>query len=235
MSDQPLVPSSLYGLRTWSVTGAPGEERLAGLHEAAVWPTGGEWLEAVCTHAPHTAPAPGCSCGVHAWHPRLRWARRVVSSRRTIPGVVEAAGAVEVHDEGFRAERARPHALVRGARNPALVQRLAAAYQVPIIESDDPAALVNWCRSRDLGLDDAVLREMIGPAEIERLDRVRRARARATARRVGALVAVMGTLLGLGLHFVTDPPGRRVLFGRTGKIVVGKDPQVHGKPARASQ
>jgi hypothetical protein len=38
MSGPPLVPSPLYGLRTWSVVGASGEERLAGPQQAAPVP-----------------------------------------------------------------------------------------------------------------------------------------------------------------------------------------------------
>ena len=51
-----------------------------------------------------------CSCGIHAWHPRRASARRILRSRFDLPGIVEADGAVEVHEDGFRAQRARPYA-----------------------------------------------------------------------------------------------------------------------------
>ena len=72
---------------------------------------------------------------MHALHPTHRAARRLLAARREIPGVVEAAGAIEVHEEGFRAERARPAAFfVVPGRNAALVRRLAAAHDVEAVE-----------------------------------------------------------------------------------------------------
>ena len=47
--------------------------------------------------------AAGCGCGIHAWHPRRASARRILRSRFDLPGIVEADGAVEVHEDGFRA------------------------------------------------------------------------------------------------------------------------------------
>jgi hypothetical protein len=216
MSDLPLVPSPLYGLRTWTVVGDAGSERLAAPHRAVTWPAEGEWLEATCA-AGHGSPGRDCDCGVHAWHPRRRSARRIVAARREIPGVVEASGAIEVHDDGFRAQRARPYALVLdGRRNPALVRRLAAAYRVPVVEAGGPAALVAWCRARDLGLEEAVVVELLGPAAEQRR-RARVRRARAAALRTAAVVAAVALLLLLGV-VATDSPGDRVLYGRTGEV-----------------
>jgi len=73
-ADPPVVPSAVYGLRTWTVAGERGSERLAGPHRGVPWPTGGEWLDATCELG-HAAPAGGCQCGVHAWHPRRRTPR----------------------------------------------------------------------------------------------------------------------------------------------------------------
>src|SRR5688500_16594146 len=112
MRETPLVPTPVYGLRTWTVSGERPDERLAGAYRnAPPWPAGGAWLEAVCPEG-HSAPAPQCSCGVHAWHPRARAARRILAGRGEVPGIVEASGAIEVHEDGFRAQRARPYALV---------------------------------------------------------------------------------------------------------------------------
>jgi hypothetical protein len=216
MSDLLLVPSPLYGLRTWTVVGDAGCERLAGPHRAVAWPAEGEWLEATCA-ARHESPARDCDCGVHAWHPRRRSARRIVAARREIPGLVEASGAIEVHDDGFRAQRARPYALVLdGRRNPALVRRLAAAYGVPVVEARGPAALLAWCRERGLGLEEAVVAELLGPAAEQRRRATVR-RARADALRTAAVVAVVALLLLLGV-VATDSPGDRVLSGRTGEV-----------------
>jgi hypothetical protein len=216
MSDLPLVPSPLYGLRRWNVMAEAGRERLAGPHQTLIWPPGGAWLEATCP-AGHVAPARDCDCGVHAWHPRLRWARRVVAARAAIPGVVEASGAIELHEDGFRAQRARPYALVLAAgRNPRLVGRLAEAYGVPVVEADNPDAVLDWCRARGLGLEEAVVTELLGPVAEERRQ-ARRRRARSAALRTAAGLAVVALLLVLGL-VATDRPGDRDLYGRTGEI-----------------
>jgi hypothetical protein len=141
VSDTPLVATPLYGLRTWTVAGESGAERLAGPHQRVTWPPGGAWLEATCAQSPgHQPPIHGCGCGLHAWHPSRRSARRVLACRREIPGIAEASGGIEVHDDGFRAERARPYALVLApGRNARLVRRLAEAYGAQVVEADRPA------------------------------------------------------------------------------------------------
>lgn len=214
MSDAPLVPSPVYGIRAWTIVGETGGERLAGPHRSVSWPTAGAWLESTCELG-HDSPAPDCTCGIHAWHPRRRWAKRVAAARRAVPGVVEASGVVEIHAEGFRAQRARPYALMDTGRHPALVRRLAAAYEVPVIEAGSPAALVDWCVERDLGLEEAVVAELLGPVGEPRR------RTRSGALRVAAAVVVVALLLLLGLA-VTENPGDRTLNGRAG--------EVHGQP-----
>jgi len=217
MRDVPLVPSPLYGLRTWTVVGDRGGERLAGTQRFGTWPPAGAWLEATCATG-HASPGNDCGCGIHAWHPRRRWARRVAAVREEVPGVVEASGAVAVHEDGFRAQRARPYALVLATgRNPGLVRRLAAAYSVPIVEADDPDAILDWCRARGLGLEEAVVTELLGSGEVEERRRARRSRARIVALRTAAVVAAVALLLALGL-VATDRPGDRVLYGRTGEL-----------------
>jgi hypothetical protein len=212
----PLVPSPLYGLRTWAVTGG---ERLSGPQQDAAWPLGGAWLEAACASDPgHAAPEPRCACGVHALHPSRRAARRLLAARREIPGVVEAAGAIEVHEEGFRAARARPAAFfVVPGRNAALVRRLAAAHAVAAVEVRDADALLAWCRERGYGLAPDVVAALLGPEVIERWHAAARRRARANALRLGAVVAVMAALVAGGLAFTANP-GDRELFGRTGPV-----------------
>ena len=152
VSAPPLVPSPLYGLRTWSVVGESGQERLSGPQQPAPWPVDG-WLTAACAGgAGHFAPAPDCECGIHAWHPRKRSARRVLALRRQVAGVVEARGVIELHRDGFRAEHARPFALfLSPGANAALVRRLASAYSVEAVPAGGPGAVVDWCRFRGLG------------------------------------------------------------------------------------
>jgi hypothetical protein len=217
MSAPPFVPSPLYGLRTWTATGAQGDERLAGPRQGTPWPTDGEWLEAGCDRS-HRAPAPGCDCGIHAWHPGLHGARRVLMSWREIPGVVEAEGAVELHEDGFRAERARPYVLFAGPHaNVRLSRRLADAYRIDVVGVDDADAIVAWCRARGLGLAPDVVEELLGPDAVAATRRARRARVRGTRLRIAAAVAVIAVLVAIGLA-ATGDPGDRTLHGRTGPV-----------------
>jgi hypothetical protein len=218
MRDTPLVPTPVYGLRTWTVRGERPDERLAGAYrDASPWPPGGAWLEASCGEG-HRAPAPQCSCGVHAWHPRPRAARRILAARREVPGIVEASGAIEVHEDGFRAERARPYALLLApGRNAALAHRLGEAYRVPVVEAAAPDDVLSWCREQGLGLDEPVVAELLGTDQLEAQRRARKAKTRAGLLRLAVAVAAAVLLVVLGL-VATDPPGDRSLNGRAGEV-----------------
>ena len=210
----PLIPSAVYGLRTWTVAGERGSERLAGPHRGVPWPAGGEWLEATC-EAGHAAPASGCHCGLHAWHPRRRWARRCLAARGEVPGIVEARGTIELHHDGLRGQRARPYALVRTQGcNPALLDRLAAAYGLPIVDARGPDDLLAYCRERGLGLSEHVIASLLGPPERKRR------RLAPVALRLASVAAVVVALLLLGIGH--DPKGERDLYGRTGPVHVDR-------------
>jgi hypothetical protein len=190
MSEAPLVPGPLYGLRTWRVVTHDGHERLSAPQRGTPWTLGRGWLEATCAEA-HAAPAADCRCGIHAWHPRRASARRILRSRFDLPGIVEADGAVEVHEDGFRAERARPYAFVRlPGRNPFLIDRLAAAYGAEVLDLRRPEELLAVCRERRLGLQEPVVEELLGAEAL-----ARRRRARARQRRDDALRAVVALLV----------------------------------------
>jgi hypothetical protein len=67
VSETPLVPGPLYGLRSWKVVADGSREFLAGPQQDTSWPAAGEWLVSTCARvADHPAPAPGCECGIHA-------------------------------------------------------------------------------------------------------------------------------------------------------------------------
>jgi hypothetical protein len=213
VSDEPLVPGPLYGLRTWRVVG----EQLAAPHRGVPWPAGGAWMEAECLRIPdHAAPVPGCDCGVHAWHPRRSSARRVLGVRQEVAGIIEAGGAVELHQDGFRAERGRPHALVvTPGRNAKLISRLAEAYRVPVVAVKGPDELLAWCEDRGLGLDAPVVARLLGPQPaVERRRRVRR-----DVLRLAAALVLAALLLILGSQFIPEPSPDKDVFGRTGKVV----------------
>ncbi len=216
MTAAPLVPSPLYGLRTWSVAGAEGEERLAAPQRGVTWPDGGAWLTAHCGVASHDAPARACGCGMHAWHPARRAARRVLGTRGAIPGVVEAAGAIELHRDGFRAERARPRALLIAPRaNAGLIRRLSAAHGAEAVTVRGPDDVVAWCRAHGYGLEPGTVDELLGPT----VRGEERRRARVMRVRLAAALAVIGLLLGVGLA-TTDAPHDKTLNGRTGPVYI---------------
>jgi hypothetical protein len=215
---EPLFAGPLYGLRFWSVFVDDRGERLAGPHQRTLWPAGGEWLVATCPHG-HPAPTAGCDCGVHAWHPRRSSARHVLATRATVAGVVEAQGPAEVHEDGFRAERARVYALVLTPRaNAKLIRRLAERYDAEIAEVRGPGELLAWCRERGLGLDDEVVARLLGSGDAASLRRARRRRHGGAALRVALALVIAALLVVAGLNLVADPPGERTLYGRAGEV-----------------
>ena len=215
---EPLFAGSLYGLRFWRVVVDGRGEWLAGPHQGALWPAGGEWLRATCPTG-HAAPTAACDCGVHAYHPRLSSARRVLAPRATVAGIVEAQGPAEVHEDGFRAERARPYALVlTPGGNAKLIGRLAKRYDAEIAEVRGSAELLAWCRERGLGLDEQVVAQLLGNGDAAALRKARRRRYRSSALRVALALAVAALLVVAGLNVVEDPPGDRTLHGRTGEV-----------------
>jgi hypothetical protein len=214
MTAPPLVPSPLFGLRTWSVAGASGEERLTAPQQGTPWPVGGEWLHARCATASHDAPARACACGIHAWHPSARAARRVLGTRGAIAGVVEAAGAIELHRDGFRAERARPRALLVAPRaNAALIERLSAAYGAEALAVRGPRDVVAWCEARGYGLEPDVVNALLGAELVAR----ERRRVRVMRLRVAAALVGIAMLVAIGAAATADP-GDRTLYGRTGEV-----------------
>jgi hypothetical protein len=197
VSSAPLVPGPLYGLRTWRVVIDDGRERLSAPQRGTPWALGRDWLEATCGEG-HAAPARDCRCGIHAWHPRRAAARRILRSRFDLPGIVEADGAVELHEEGFRAERARPYAFVRlPGRNPFVIERLAAAYGAEILDLRRPEELLAVCHERGLGLQEPVVEELLGAEAIAERHRARARQRRRDALRVVAALLVIGAVCAL--------------------------------------
>lgn len=219
MTDPPLVLGPVYGLRTWLVGGSPGAERLVGVHVPTPWPEGGAELHAVCTVTPaHVPPVAACTCGLYAWHPSRAAARRVCGVRREIPGILEASGALEVHDDGFRAAHGRPYALVAlPGRNVALIERLAAAYDADVLRLRRPEDLADHCAEHGLGLPPAVVERLVGRDRVERGRRDRRHRAIAAALRVAALVLALA-VIGAVAHGHTEHG--KILHGRAGEVRV---------------
>ncbi|MBI5103976.1 MAG: hypothetical protein HZB46_03115 [Solirubrobacterales bacterium] len=227
MTETPLIPSSLYGLRTWRWSADEAGERLRAACLPTPWPADGAWMHATCAGpGGHPAPAAGCACGVHAWHPRPSSARRVLASRFEVPGIVEAAGAIELQDDGFRAARARPYAFVlTPGGNAARVARLAQRYGARVVEVADARELVAWCREHRLGLDEATVDGLLGPGHARERRASRRRALRANALRVAAVGAIGATLLFLGHEFASGPPSPNGVYGRTGWVTLPKCPE----------
>jgi hypothetical protein len=220
VTDAPLVAGSLFGLRTWRVIADDGGEALAGPLYDTPWPAGGDWLRASCLQG-HGAPDADCDCGVHAWHPRPRSARDVLAVRGVVPGVLEAQGPVEVHEDGFRAQRGRPYALVAApGRNAQLVRRLAERYDATVIETSRPEELLAFCHEHRLGMDEGVVAELLGIEDLGERQRAKLRKARIDALRYVAVFAIAVLLVVVGLAVLTDPPGPRTLYGRTGPVHV---------------
>jgi hypothetical protein len=215
VSDAPLFADSLFGLRFWKVVADEGGEALAGPLQKTPWPAGGRWLHAECPKG-HVAPAPGCECGVHAWHPSRESVRDVLAARGTVAGIVEAQGAIEVHEDGFRAARARPSALlITPGSNAALIRRLADRYGASVVEIRGPRELLAYCREQHIGMEEDVVAELLGAGDLRER---RRARFRRDALRLVAAVLVAGLLTAAGLTLVSKPPPGTKLYGRTGEI-----------------
>jgi hypothetical protein len=244
VSDPPLIPAAVYGLRTWRWAADDRGEYLIGAYQKTRWPDGGAWLHAVCPErAEHAAPEPDCHCGIHGWHPNRSSARRVLASRFDLPGILEAAGPIEVHEDGFRAQRGRPYAFfVKPGRNRRLAERLGERYRAQVVEVADADGLLAWCRDQGLGLDEGVVEQILGPDEAAQRRQARRRSGRRAVLRVVALVALAATVLVLGAVFATGPPSSRGVYGRTGWVIRPKptarsrvvDPAPRSRPVSSS-
>lgn len=187
--DTPLVPGRVYGLRSWAVAARDGKDGLEAPFTGVRWPAGGDAIEARCLAASdHEPPSADCTCGIYAYHPsedsvrELQWALRKdprdPTGVRAI-GIVEAWGSVEVHDSGFRAEYARPYALVipeRLARTEygRRIEQLAGAYGADLVQVRDPEGLRRHCVEHDLGLSEQAVARVLGPEFVQRRRRTRR-------------------------------------------------------------
>jgi hypothetical protein len=118
--EAPVVPARLCGLRGWTVGGG---SRLGSLAQQGSWAKGSQPTKARCAAGGgHRAPAQDCGCGLYALHPtapqcqssfaKAHRAARADGTSGELAGIVAAWGEVELHESGFRAEYARPHALL---------------------------------------------------------------------------------------------------------------------------
>jgi hypothetical protein len=138
--------------------------------------------------------------------------------RSEVPGILEASGAVEVHADGFRAERGRPHTLVLlPNRNARRLERLAEAYDVELLRLAGPRELLDHCRERGLGLAESAVAELVGTERLAADRRQRRRRGVLTGVSLAAAALVLA-----GIAIAVDPGAEhgKVLKGRAGEIRV---------------
>jgi hypothetical protein len=201
--EAPVVPGRLYGLRAWTVTGGA---RLGSLAQQGSWAKGSKATKARCAAGRgHRAPAGDCGCGLYALHPtvaqcqssfaKARRAARAGGTSGDVFGIVAAWGEVELHESGFRAEYARPHALLlpagAGDGYTRRVRALAAGHDAEVWEVDSGHRLHRRCVEENLGLSEVAVNELLG-AELRR--QVRRDRLR---RRGDAVIELGAAAIGL--------------------------------------
>ena len=188
----PAVPGPVYGLRRWT---AEGGGRLRAFFNDELWETGPEATQARCTAAGgHRAPSSRCGCGLYALHPTLAQCEESFDAALQAPracrgespcevvGLVAAWGEVQLHETGFRAECARPHAflLPRAASEREYghgLRALAAAHGARVLEVDSGRELHRLCARENLGLSSAVVGDLLG-RPLRRREFVRRWRGR---------------------------------------------------------
>ena len=122
-----------------------------------------------------------------------------------------------MHEDGIRAARARPCTLfITPGSNQALIRRLADRYGASLVEVRGPRALLAYCREHDIGMNAAVVSELLGIGDPSER---RRARFRKDALRVVAASDAQRAD-----HRARPPascptrPAHGTLFGRTGEI-----------------
>jgi hypothetical protein len=190
--EPPLFAGTILGLRAWTLETEvrSGEPRLAATFAEAVWEPAGAWTEARCrvpdSHWPgrHRAPEPTCMCGLYAFHAREFAAQSLYEEHvrpgtglmriegdgppeGSVAGVIEAQGRIEVHESGFRAERARVKALVAGIDWPpvalAQIESVAAIYRVQVLQVGSAADVLDYCSEAGQVLERDTVEELLEP------------------------------------------------------------------------
>jgi hypothetical protein len=175
--DPPLVAGMIHGLRRWSIAfDEEGNGRLQGFNGIR-WEEGGAPTVADCaggwSPSHHRAPGHSCQCGLYGCHPDGRSATEVfpddfdyLEGTMQISGLVEAWGRIELHLNGFRAQYARPVALILRREYAeghlgGLEQDIARAHGAEVLVLGEPRELEEYCRAHGLGMDPATVAELL--------------------------------------------------------------------------
>jgi hypothetical protein len=148
--------SPLIGYRGWTVSG----DTLQSCFREVEWPVGSP-LQSECIRptfredsgilpAPpkhYWSPHLGCTCGIYALHEYPQAWQEFDDGRKKTPkpwpseavtGIIQGWGRIIVGDKGFRAQYAKPVALVSRRRNkrwPETIERLAECYGLEIVSA----------------------------------------------------------------------------------------------------
>ncbi|MBK8293715.1 MAG: hypothetical protein IPK93_02670 [Solirubrobacterales bacterium] len=127
-------------------------------------------------HKETPAPKHECSCGLYAFHAWPEHFGRSLLGPATLEypqvfGVVEAWGRTELHNDGFRAEFARPLALLVPCQEIPSIERarleqLAELYRVRLIEPSQGDSLEEFIGGLGPALDRDLVADLV-PAEPE--------------------------------------------------------------------
>ena len=165
-----LLPSTLQAVRAWDMVpeGGTGRTLLGSIAQAMIWPTGGFTAECLAGQ-PHSVgpPAPGCSCGVYAFHPYAVEGNRLFDApdHEEVLGVIETRGRVEVHEAGIRAEHADIVALLvevsAGEEYLAQASRAAATYGAELVPLNGAEQFKRYLRDEVRGLDQGYVERLL--------------------------------------------------------------------------
>lgn len=171
-----VIPGCLGGVRSWSLdVDRHGALRLTG-RGGSHWNIGGKMTWAKCVpgrhtlQSPHTsgAPAEDCDCGLYAVHPWLAPRDPRVRRRHSLSvlGLIEAWGKIQLYRFGFRAQFARPRALILvgasvSSRYGDLVSRIAEDHHAGLLEFPRLEELVEYCHRRDFGISAETVRSLL--------------------------------------------------------------------------
>ena len=212
--EPPLFAGTILGLRAWSVGIDPrnASARLTAHYGSTPWEAGGRWTQAECLSGTHPTgaalPAESCSCGLYALLPTVGHAQELEevwghygigdpawvtgADEAAVAGIVEAAGRIELHPTGFRAERARPHALIirRGSRStrPRGGAIRGRRLRAELLELGSADELVEYCERQGAVLDRGTVDGLLEPDRSRATASagcLRRCRARQSHRRTG--------------------------------------------------
>lgn len=153
---QPVLGFEVIGFRQWKI--GPDLELVSAGTQAFAWGHG-ENVATCLGGKCQSPPGKKCECGLYALHspdgfwygakpsdsnnPFSRAALHAFAGDglRHIAGVVSAWGRIEVHADGFRAEKARVVAVATSGcrRDQVLARAVAAEYGVPLIDGENLA------------------------------------------------------------------------------------------------